>query len=148
MRYCSAHCEALHDRSDTTPAPIVAGTPSYLAPARRAEPNATSAEMPLWLSNRSTCRPPFTSACSVERTTSPASHLQGDCGRRRQMCCNTRNVRPRLEHEQVNHAQCDRAGRFNLHFLDNGLHFLDKRKRASASVISGKRRVKSLPGRL
>jgi hypothetical protein len=33
-------------------------------------------------------------------------------------------------------------------FLDNGLHFLDKRKRASASVISGKRRVKSLPGRL
>jgi hypothetical protein len=34
--------------SDTTPAPTVAGTPSYLAPVRRAEPNATSAEMPLW----------------------------------------------------------------------------------------------------
>ena len=32
--------------SDTTPAPTVAGTPSYLAPVRRAEPNATSAEMP------------------------------------------------------------------------------------------------------
>ena len=34
--------------SDTTPAPTVAGTPSYLAPVRRAEPNATSPEMPLW----------------------------------------------------------------------------------------------------
>jgi hypothetical protein len=31
--------------SDTTPAPTVAGTPSYLAPVRRAEPNATSPEM-------------------------------------------------------------------------------------------------------
>ena len=30
--------------SDTTPAPTVAGTPSYLAPVRRAEPNAPSAE--------------------------------------------------------------------------------------------------------
>jgi hypothetical protein len=28
--------------------------------------------------------------------------------------------------------------------LDNGLHFLDKRKRASASVISGKRRVTAI----
>jgi hypothetical protein len=54
----------------------------------------------------------------------------------------------RLEHQQVNHAQCDRSGQFACIFLDNGLHFLDKRKRASASVISGKRRVKSLPGRL
>ena len=34
--------------SDTTLAPTVAGTPSYLAPVRRAEPNATSPEMPLW----------------------------------------------------------------------------------------------------
>ena len=30
--------------SDTTPAPTVAGTPSYLAPVRRAEPSATSPE--------------------------------------------------------------------------------------------------------
>src|SRR5262249_9065425 len=34
--------------SDSTPAPTVVGTPSYLAPVRRAEPNATSPEMPLW----------------------------------------------------------------------------------------------------
>ena len=33
-------------------------------------------------------------------------------------------------------------------FLDNGMHFLDKRKRASASVISEATREKSLPGRL
>ena len=34
--------------SDTTLAPTVADTPSYLAPVRRAEPNTTSPEMPLW----------------------------------------------------------------------------------------------------
>ena len=34
--------------SDTTLAPTVADTPSYFAPVRRAEPNATSPEMPLW----------------------------------------------------------------------------------------------------
>ena len=34
-----------------------------------------------------------------------------------------------------------------LHFLDNGLHFLDNHL-GGASAISGKRRVKSLSGRL
>src|SRR5262249_42994099 len=38
-------------------------------------------------------------------------------------------------------------GRLNLHFLDNGLLFLDNHS-GGASAISGKRRVKSLPGRL
>jgi hypothetical protein len=43
--------------SDPALAPTLAGTPSYFASVRRAEPNATSAEVPLWLSNLSTCRP-------------------------------------------------------------------------------------------
>jgi hypothetical protein len=34
--------------TDTMPPATVAGTPSYLAPVRRAEPNATSPEMPIW----------------------------------------------------------------------------------------------------
>src|SRR5262245_1134420 len=66
--------------SDTTLAPSVASTHSYLAPVRRAELNAASPEMLLWhlvmhileggqgpwLSNLRIYRPPFTSACSVE----------------------------------------------------------------------------------
>ena len=37
-----------------------------------------------------------------------ASDLQGNYGRWRQMCRYPRNARPRLEHQQANHAQCDR----------------------------------------
>ena len=47
VRYCSSIARPFMSWSDTTPAPTVADTPSYLAPVRRAEPSATSPEMPL-----------------------------------------------------------------------------------------------------
>ena len=110
--------------SDTTPAPAVAGTPSYLAPVRRAEPNATSPEMPLWhlvLHMRSSSREETMVEQPVNLPTAIylgvfsraeqrvlASDLQGNRGRWRQMCRYPRNARPRLEHQQANHAQCDR----------------------------------------
>ena len=47
MRYCSVHCEALHELERYNARASRAGTPSYLATVRRAEPNnATSPEMP------------------------------------------------------------------------------------------------------
>ena len=50
MRYCSVHCEALHELeryNARAEGAGVAGTHSYPRTSRRAEPNATSPEMPI-----------------------------------------------------------------------------------------------------
>jgi len=48
VRYCSAHCEAHHELERYNARANRGRQPSYLAPVRRAEPNATPPEMPLW----------------------------------------------------------------------------------------------------
>ena len=110
--------------SDTTPAPAVAGTPSYPTPPRRAEPNATSPENPLWrlvLHMRSSSREETMVEQSVNLPTAIYLGVFSRAEQRvlqaifkaiaewwRQMCRYPRNARPRLEHQQANHAQCDR----------------------------------------
>jgi hypothetical protein len=59
---------------------------------------------------RTTCQPVnchLSWRVQSSRTTSPASNLQGNCGRWRQMCRYSRNTRARFEHKQINHAQRD-----------------------------------------
>ena len=57
------------------------------------------------MSNLSTCRPPFTSACSVEPNNESCKRSSRQSRKVGPMCRYPRNARPRLEHQQANHAQ-------------------------------------------
>src|SRR5262245_4057513 len=86
----------------------------------------------LWLSNLSTCRLPSILACSVEPNNESCKQYSRQLRKVAADVSHPRNARARLEHKQVNHAQCDHPSGRNRPSGEDGTplcHFEHKPRR-------------------